>query len=231
MAKKVLTYHMSEQLPNAMTAKININTTDGNLTIDPHASGHELASGDLQYLENQGQPTQSLTTSGSQATFTLKSSSKGQPWFHFPWSACNGATEWLIHLSRAVSTDITAHTGGGNVKLDLTGMTVTRLNAETGGGNLEVVLPDRMAGLKVDVKTGAGNVTIQMPGGIAARVRATSGLGQVIMDAPLNRIDKQTYQSPDYDSAIEKIEITASSGAGVVSIKESVGRPEPAILV
>ena len=92
--------YLSEPLDGATTVKVDINAGDGNLTIDRLTGGEQvLASGTLQYLENQGLPTRSVNTNNGQATLTLKASGAGQPWFQFPWAACNGATEWQIHLN------------------------------------------------------------------------------------------------------------------------------------
>ena len=113
--KKVLTHNLSEPLGSATTAQVDINVGDGNLTIDRLTGGEQLlASGALQYLENQGLPTRTLVSSNGQAALTLRGGSAGQPWFRFPWSACNGATEWQIQLNPMVSSDITAHSDGGN---------------------------------------------------------------------------------------------------------------------
>jgi len=242
MAKNVLTYNLWELLNDVTTAEVNINTAEGNLTIDRFTGSEQvLASGTLQYFENQGPPSRNLNSSNGQAALTLRGGNTRQPWFHFPWAACNGAIEWQIHLNAAVSFDITARSGGGNVRLDLTGMVVTRVSADTGGGNMDVVLPDHAANLSVAAKAGAGNVTIDLgtgttgsntvnansgagnvvvrvPGGIAARVHATTGLGKVIVDPRFNRTDKNTYQSPDYDGAADKVEIIIHSGAGNVSV-------------
>jgi len=242
MANKVLTHNLSEPLNGATTAKVEINTGDGNLTIDRLADGEQvLASGTLQYLDNQGLPSRSVNTSDGHATFTLKGSGIGRPGFRFPWAACNGATEWHIHLNPSVPSDITAHSGGGNVKLNLAGMAVARVSADTGGGNMDVVLPDNAANLSVMAKTGGGNVTVEigngiagsntinansgagnvvirLPSGLAARIRATSGLGKVIMDSRFSKINGNTYQSLDYDGAANKVEITLNSGAGNVSV-------------
>jgi Cell wall-active antibiotics response LiaF, C-terminal len=158
-----------------------------------------------------------------------------------PWAACNGAYEWQIHLNPNVQSDITAHSGGGNVKLNLAGMAVTHLSADTGGGNMDVVLPDNAANLSVTAKTGggnvsvglgsgttgsntinatsgAGNVVVCVPSGIAAKIHASSGLGKVIVDSRFSQTDNNTYQSPDYDGAANKVEIMAHSGTGTVSI-------------
>jgi predicted membrane protein len=125
--------------------------------------------------------------------------------------------------------------------LNLAGMAVTRVSAETGGGNMDVVLPDNAADLRVTAKAGAGNVTVELgagisgsavlnagsgagnvavriPSGVAARIHATSGLGKAIVDPRFGKIDRATYQSPDFDSAADKVEITVHSGAGNVSV-------------
>jgi hypothetical protein len=219
MAKNVLTDEFSEPVNGATSAKVEISTSDGNLTIDRLSGGEQvLASGTLQYFESQGVPKRSLKTSGSQATLTLKAGNAAQSWLRVPWAACNGATEWQIHLSSRVSFGITAHSGGGNVTLDLGGMAVSRVSAGTGGGNMEVVLPDNAANLSVEAKTGAGNVVVRVPVGMAARISATTGLGKAIVDARFGKIDKNTYQSSDYDTAANRVDITASSGAGNVIV-------------
>jgi predicted membrane protein len=97
-------------------------------------------------------------------------------------------------------------------------MTVTRIAADTGGGNVEVILPDSVADLNVIAKTGAGNVTVHIPHGVAARIHATSGLGKAIIDPQFSKTDQNTYQSPDFDSAFNRVEITIQSGAGNVSV-------------
>ena len=219
MAKHVLTDKLSEPLAGAKTAKVDVDIADGNLTIDSLADGEQvLAKGTLQYLEKQGLPTRSVNISNGQTTLTLTAKGTGQPWFRLPWAACNGGTEWQIHLNPNVQSEITARSGGGNVKLNLTGMSVTRVSADTGGGNMDVVLPDNASNLSVIAKTGAGNVDVYIPGGIAARIHATTGLGKVLVDPRFSKMDNNTYQSSDFDRAADKVELTVGSGAGNVSV-------------
>jgi hypothetical protein len=219
MSKIVLTHNLTEPLGSVTTAKATINPCDGNLIIDRCISNDKvLASGTLEYLENQGMPVQSLEMNNGKATLTLKASETRQVWMRLPWLACNGATDWLIHLNPTVSFDLTTHINGGNVTLNLTGMKITHVTADTGGGNMEVLLPANMAGISVAAKSGAGNVTVHVPSGIAARIYATTGLGKVIVDSRFNKIDNRTYQSPDFNSAENKAEITVVSGAGNVTV-------------
>ncbi len=136
---------------------------------------------------------------------------------------------------------ITANSDGGNIKIDIAGMIVTRVSAETGGGNVNVVLPDIAANLSVTASTGGGNVNVEIgrntkgsnkvlansgagnvivlvPDGITAQLNVNSGMGKVIVNSKYNKIDNNTYQSPDYEDSVNKVEITAKSGAGNVII-------------
>jgi hypothetical protein len=80
MVKNVLTDNISEPLNGATTAKVDINAGDSNLTIERLTGGEQvLASGTLQYLENQGLPIRTLNTSNGQATLTLRRSGTGRP--------------------------------------------------------------------------------------------------------------------------------------------------------
>lgn len=68
---------------------IDIDTGDGNLTIDRLTGGEQLlVAGTLQYLENQGPPSRTLIPFLGQSALTLKGGENGQPWFRFPWAAC-----------------------------------------------------------------------------------------------------------------------------------------------
>jgi hypothetical protein len=49
-------------------------------------------------------------------------------------------------------------------------------------------------------------------------VHAASGLGKVTVAPRFTEIDRGAYQSPDYDDAVDRVEITARSGAGNVSV-------------
>ena len=244
VTSKVLTRNLSEPLNGARSILVDINTGSGNLVIDRLTGGEPvLASGDLQYVESQGVPVSSVQTTGSRAALTLKGGADRTPRFNWPpWKACTtAATDWQIHLNPAISSEISARSGGGNFKLNLAGMAITRLAAETGGGDMDVVLPDNAADLEVAARTGGGNVTIEIgsgttginkldagsgagnmvvrvPSGMAARIHATSGLGKVIVDPRFAKLDKETYQSADYEGAASKVDITVKSGAGNVSV-------------
>jgi hypothetical protein len=221
MSNKVLTHNLSEAIGNVAAADVDITPGDGNLVVDGHSGNEkELAGGTLQYLEKNGPPAWSVDTGSMPARFKIKSAGKGQHWLHLPWAACNGATNWHIHLNRRVISSVNAQSNGGNITLSLGGMPLTRVTAFTGGGNIELTIPDPGTTLSITAKSGAGNVIVHVPGNTAARIKATTGLGKLILGPRFLKTGRDSYQSLDYDTADRKIDMDLSSGAGNVAVEE-----------
>jgi DUF4097 and DUF4098 domain-containing protein YvlB len=215
----VLSQNLSEPLNDVTSAKVDINAGTGNLSIDGlNANVPLLASAAVEYPEKQSAPDWTVKAFNGKADVTLKADGGRQAGLRLPWQACNGETNWQIHLNGGVASDLTAYSGGGNLKLDLSGMNVTGVMADTGGGNVDVVLPEQMQNLSVTAKTGAGNVTVYVPNGVEAKIHATSGVGKVMVDSRFTQVDENTYQSAGYDGATNRVEITLGSGAGNVSV-------------
>jgi hypothetical protein len=242
VTNNLLTENVSEPLDGATAASVEINSGWSNLTIDRLAEGDQLlANSALQYFEKQGCPERSVHIDDGRAVLTYRERDPVRSWFHLPWLGHFGPTDWTIHVNPSVVADITARTGGGNVKLNLTGMTISHLAANTGGGNLDVRLPDHSANVVVAARTGGGNVSVEIgeaisgvntveassgagnvivhvPDDIPARVHATSGLGKVVLGPRFSKVDQSTYQTPDYADAIDRVDISAKTGAGNVTI-------------
>ena len=115
---------------------------------------------------------------------------------------------------------VAAETGGGNleVRLPQHGANVV-VSARTGGGNVNVDIGEAITGINtVEATSGAGNITVHLPVDIPARVHATSGLGKVALGPRFSRVDHSTFQTADYPNASYKVDISAKTGAGNVTI-------------
>lgn len=240
-SSKVVTESFAQPLNGQKRARVEINTGTGHLTIAGLERGKsDLASGEIQYLDNQTRPLESLETVDGRVVFTLKDSSTPSG-FRFPWEACKVATEWKVNLNPAVAIDLDAYSGGGNVNFDLSTLTLTGLKVDSGGGNMDVSMPEHSEALNSLVRTGGGNVTVRLgdsfngssvlearsgagnvavvlPANVEARITASSGAGKVTVDPRFVKVGDKTYQSAGYEQAVDKIEITAASGAGNVTV-------------
>jgi hypothetical protein len=90
---------------------------------------------------------------------------------------------------------------------------------QTGASSTTVVLPANAGFTKAKVEAGAAGVVLEIPEGVAGRIRSTSGLTEIRVDR--NRFPRQGggYQSPDYDSADNKVEIDLAMGVGSVEVR------------
>lgn len=216
---EVLTSRLDAPLDDISEAKVDINVGDGNLIVGSlSGDGSLLFTGSLQYLETQNPPDHALEAFSGKATLNLSASGPGKSGPRLPWEACNGLTEWQVSFNPAVSYEFKAHSDGGNIALELGDLTIRGLVADTGGGNLDVSLPVPAENLSVALESGAGNVNVFVPMGAAVSLSASTGLGTVIANPPFIQTDEDTYQTPGYEEAAVKIEITAKSGAGNVTI-------------
>ena len=61
-------------------------------------------------------------------------------------------------------------------------------------------------------------MVVCIPSGVAARIRATTGIGKVTIDPRFSKTADNIYESSDFDSAANRVDITLNSGAGSVSV-------------
>ncbi len=222
MARQTNTETISAPLNGATEARIEINAADGTLTVSAlRESPSVLAAGVLEYSTKQGPPRQDLAVKDGRAILSLAGGRARQRWVRLPWAACNGATNWSIHLNPSVPDEVTAHSDGGNLKLDLSHLSIRQASADTGGGNIDLSLPVPAGDLRAEARSGAGNVVVTVPKGVAASITASTGLGRVVIDPCFQTAGSGACQSPDYETASQRATITLRSGAGDVRVVTS----------
>ncbi len=241
-AGSLLVEDFSKPLNGTRSATIDIDMGEGNLTVDSLTGGEPLlVGGTLEYFEESGPPAWTLTSINDEAALALRTGQNQRPRIRLPWAACTAENDWMLHLNPQVSYGVSAHTGRGNVTIDLSGIPVTGIASETGAGRVDIRLPENVTNLNAAIETGAGDVAVEVgkaaaghnvlsaesgagsveivvPRGVQVRVYATSIAGKVTVDSDLIRIDDNTYQSRGYDLAEDRIEITVHSGIGNVSV-------------
>jgi hypothetical protein len=68
------------------------------------------------------------------------------------------------------------------------------------------------------IKAGASSIKVRIPDGVAARVRGTMGVG--VLNFNRDRFPSQggIHQSPDFETAANRIELNVEAGAASVDI-------------
>jgi hypothetical protein len=136
----------------------------------------------------------------------------GPPWF---WRR---GFEWTLRLPPTMPIHLQIHTGVGEADLDLTDVRVIELKLSTGASSTKLRLPANAGLTHARIEAGAASVRVYIPQGVAARIRSTSGLADVRIDRSRFPRTGDVNQSADFDSAINRVELTIQVGVGSLEI-------------
>jgi hypothetical protein len=141
-----------------------------------------------------------------------------QEGWHWPWGS-DDWPRWRVGLSGAVPMDLQIEGGASKTVLDLRDLLVRSLSIKTGASETRVTLP-RAAGLTtVRAESGAAAVFFDVPAGVAARIRTKMGLGGSDVDTARFPRVGDAWESPDFASAANRVEIDAQGGLGSVTVR------------
>lgn len=138
---------------------------------------------------------------------------------NFPWAiGVHRGFEWDIRLASGLPYALKVRTGANETILDLTDLVVTELDLETGASSTDVRLPANAGYTRVKAESGAASLNFVVPTGVAARIRTSAGLASVDIDE--NRFPRRGnyYESPDYDQALNRVEMELEAGVASVTV-------------
>lgn len=201
----------SVPMMNDTEAEIHFNYGAGRMVISSGAKPQELLSGSFT-----GGITEELHRNNGKAFLKINTPTD----FIFPgvWPAGQHGLNWNINLTNEIPLQLHIHSGACEARLDLTDLKVTELNIETGASSTDVTLPQNAGFTRVVVKSGAAEVKLHVPQGVAAFIRESSGLSGINVDTNRFPQSGHTYQSADYSTAENKVEIFYEGGVGSVDI-------------
>ncbi len=127
-------------------------------------------------------------------------------------------SHWDIGLNPTVPIALSVNGGVGRVNLDLAALNVTALNLDAGVGTIVAKTP-KSGATTMRINGGVGSATLIISDGVAARIRVNGGLVGVRVNE--SRFPKlgDAYQSADYATAANKIDITVDGGVGSIDIR------------
>ncbi len=137
----------------------------------------------------------------------------------FPWTWMSGrGFEWDFSFARDVPLDLVFEIGAVDAHLDLSEILVKNLALKTGASSTDLIMPAGAGMTHLKVESGVASVKIQIPQSVAARIETKSGLASISVNQ--SRFPKQNgyYQSGDYETAENKVEIRIETGVGSVEI-------------
>ena len=210
---KIEMQEASIPLGDAARARVNIHHGAGRLNIASGAPAGQLANGrfggGLDYRADRA---------GALLEVRMRIPEQGSRWAN-PWSWSSGGFDWNMGLSSEMPLELEMETGAGTIEADLSGLRVAELHLKTGASSSKLVLPANAGYTKVEVEGGAASVSLRVPPGVAARIISQGGASSTNVD--LNRFPRTAngYQSADYETATNKVDIQSRMGAGSVEVR------------
>ncbi len=205
------TQAVSVPLENAHRAHVEINHGAGRLNLHSDVPDGHLISGTFEGgLDYKGQINEDLLK------LTLRTPSH----LFGPWNWHPGLSlDWNFGLSRALPLTLHLNSGASNAHINLSELQVSDLKIETGASALKLTLPAHASYTHADINGGAASFSIQIPEGVAARIKAEVPL--VSTNVNTQRFPKTgtVYQSPDYETKANKIDLVIKMGVGSLSIQ------------
>ena len=203
------TYDFSQNLPSEVKkAKIIINT--GAVELNIKDNGNQLINGNL--VSNYNQPDISTTISGDTATVILKSTKiNNSVW---------GKNILNIEITDKIPIDLIINAGAASMNLDFSKISLSNLDVNSGASSMNITLGEVINGSNISIETGASSVTIKTPKELGVKIIAKTGLTGKNFEG-YNKIDNQTYLSPNFDQTNTKITLTISAGASSINVEPS----------
>jgi hypothetical protein len=140
-------------------------------------------------------------------------------WFFAPWQWWRGGgLAWAFGLSPEVPISLRLETGAGEAKIDLTDLQVTDLRLQTGASSTRLALPAQAGHTQARIEGGAASISVRVPTGVAAQIETSGGLASISVDRDRFPRHGGVYQSPDYETAENTVDLRVDIGAGSISI-------------
>jgi hypothetical protein len=131
----------------------------------------------------------------------------------------NPTERWNLRLAPNIPLTLDVNAGVGGANVDLNALNVNDLKLDTGVGEIRVVLPSHAGTVNAKINGGIGGLTMWIPEGVPARIRSHSGIGGVsINPTRFPRVGDDLYESANYATATNKIDLNVDAGIGGISI-------------
>jgi hypothetical protein len=201
---------LSMPLEEARKARIHLKHGAGRLTLSSGAAPDALLSGNCR-----GGADLEREVDGATVNVWLRQSAPAFPFF--TWDA--RPLDWDLVLNASVLYALDLQTGAGASEIDLAPLLVSDLHLETGASKSQLTLPRAAGFTRVELHAGVAALNVRVPEGVAAAINAKGGLAHISVDRDRFPRAGESYRSPDYETAENRVEIEIETGVGAVDVR------------
>lgn len=203
--------HLAIPIKEIERAHVHINYGAGELVVNSNSPPENLLEGDFGELDYD------VKKSADGADITLRSPS-GEFFIWDWWREADGRN-WNFGLNNAIPLSLDVKSGASRTVLDLADLNVKELHLRTGASETIVTLPAHATHTRVTAKMGMASLNLNVPDGVAARIHTSGGLSDIRVDRKRFPRNGNKYESPDYKTADNKVDIDLTVGMGSARIR------------
>ena len=202
-------------LEGAGQARVRIRHGAGQLSVDASAGPGQLMDGTFY-----GGLDPHVRRTGDTLDVDMRTPPSAFPFFMMPWNwGSRGTLDWSFGLNGEVPLSLDLESGASDMRLDLADLRVTELRLQTGASATRITLPANAGHTRAEIHSGAASVAVRVPPGVAARVRVQGGMAEFKVDRDRFPRTGDVYQSADYDTASNKVDLHIETGVGSVNVR------------
>jgi hypothetical protein len=202
-------------LGGATSARVTLSHGGGRLLVTAGARADQLYAGHFA-----GAIARKVRRVGDQLEVTLRPEPGNWQGWSDPrnWGGSQGLLDWTIAFNETIPLTLSFETGAAKTDLDLSKLRVVELSLQTGVSATTVALPANAGATRATVKAGVASVHLSIPDGVAARIVGQMGLGALNVDERRFPRSGKIYESTDYASATNRIDLNVEGGLGAIDV-------------
>ncbi len=202
----------NEALEGASKARVEVDFGAGTLSLTGLAASSEnLVEG--EFSSAAGEVKSIVRREGDEVVLKLSRDGSGWSWGVSPKEV------WNVGLSQRIPVDLDIDVGASDVDLDLSDLLVQKFSLETGAADVDVKFPQAAGETEASIRAGAASLDLVIPEGVAASITGDSGLSSVDVDEGRFPKAGDKYESPDFDSAQNKLILDIDVGAASLKVR------------
>jgi hypothetical protein len=200
----------SIDLQGASSVDLKVSHGAGELKIHSGANASELAHGSFM-----GGLDHKADRNGDQLKVRMRPAKDAM---NFPFFGTHSQLDWDVALNSNIPIALKLNLGANKSVVDLRDMNITDLDLDTGASETKLTLPSR-GRFKADLNLGAASLEVIVPDELSVRIRASTGAADLKIDESRFPRSGGYYQSPDFDSAANSVDIIINAGAASIRVR------------
>jgi len=127
-------------------------------------------------------------------------------------------SHWEVNFSREIPLALEIKAAVADLDLDLSQLSVTELRLDIDAGNCAIQMPSSIS-IKAYIKADLANIELAIPEGVAAKLKISADLSALEIDEGRFQRQGDYYLSPDFEQAVNRIELELDSDLGRIQVK------------